>query len=138
MKDYLYSKYGNFCKCTLWRILEGLFCFKKVMFLSRHIQLSIFETILSPSQTVTSWWVLALEVRYFLYYYIFWILKISQLIDIVMGNIFGKCFAWSWGIGHGSRSFIIDQPTRINQKLIIMSLKFLTLSKVCIEMIKND
>ena len=36
-------------------------------------------------------------------------MKLSQLVDIVMGNIFRKCFEWLVGLGPNSRPFSIYQ-----------------------------
>ena len=75
--------------------------------------------------------------------YIFWfvshlVMKLSQLTDIITGNIFRKSFAWYGGLGPGPRfrPSLIYQPTAVNQ--IMISLWIFTLSlMMCTETIKN-
>ena len=66
--------------------------------------------------------------------YIFWIvnhlgIRLCELIDIVMGNMFRGKFACFEGVSPKSRLFLIYQRTTINQKLIITGLWFLTCSR---------
>ena len=87
-----------------------IFSFRgKVMFRSLDIQILIFVTILSISKTVTSWWVMALFVEC-ISECIYWIenhlvMKLVQLVDIAMGNIFRKYFGWFVGLIPTSRLF---------------------------------
>ena len=47
-------------------------------------------------------------------------MKLNQLIEIVMGNIFTQTFAWFRGLGFKSRPFIFYQFAAINQKPVIL------------------
>lgn len=64
------------------------------------------------SKIKTSWWVCSL-----VFEYILWTRqkssKFSQLIDIVMINIFRKMFAWIARLSSKFRPFLIYQPTTI-------------------------
>ena len=63
-------------------------------------------------------------------------MKLGQLIDIVMGNIFLKGFAQFGEVGPKSKSFFVCQSTVINQKLTLKNLYYFTLLKVSNETIK--
>ena len=67
---------------------------------------------------VTSWWVLAYEVAYFL----------GQLKYEVMGNV----------LGPNAKSFLIQQPTTTNQKPTVMSFAVFLCLKVCTDTTKNS
>lgn len=69
--------------------------------------------------------------------WIFLLMKSSQLIDIIMGNISSQYFPWFGGLDRKSIAFLIYQPIAINQKPNMTSLWFFTLLKVCTETIKN-
>ena len=62
-------------------------------------------------------------------------MKLGQLMDIAIGDIFRKYFAWFKGLGYKSRSFLIYQPIAINPEAIMMNFWFLVLVKVCTEAI---
>ena len=42
-------------------------------------------------------------------------MKLGQLIDVAIGNIIRKILAWFGGLAPKSGSFLINQPTTINQ-----------------------
>ena len=109
----------------------------KVMFCFWDIEFFIFWNIQPTFKILTSWWVLTHELKY-IFEYIFAItnqlvMKIGQLVDLVMGNIFRKYFAWFGELGSKSRPFLIYH----NQKPINMSLRFLNFLQLCNEAIKN-
>ena len=85
-------------------------------------------------------WILAYEVDY-IFEFIFWVVnylvkRLSQLTDMVMGNVFRKYFLGFEELAPKPRPFLIYQPTAINQKQIMKKF-FLTLLKVCTEAIKK-
>ena len=63
-------------------------------------------------------------------------MKLGQLIDIAMGNIFGKCIEWFCGMEPKFRLFLVWERTAANQKQTLMSLWFFTPFEVCTETIK--
>ena len=64
-------------------------------------------------------------------------MKLSQLIDIVISNIFNKYLAW--GITLKSSNLLnLKKSNAISQKPIMVSLPFLSFSKVCTEIIKSN
>ena len=108
---------------------------KRVMSCFYRYPFFMFQTIPSISKIVASGWVLAMKVEY-VFEYVFWIratylvMKLDHLIDIVIGNIFRKYFAWLEILGSKRFSFFFYQPTAINRKLVMMILCFLTLLKI--------
>ena len=105
------AKKINFRKCSLnWRI----FLFHgKLMLCSRDIQCFVSLIIPSTVKFLTPWRVFAHERGYILQL-IFCIvnhklMKLGQLVDIAMGNIFRKWFEWLFGLGPYSRPFSIYQ-----------------------------
>ena len=94
----------------------------------------LFKTILWISEVVTSWWVLAHEVKY-IFENVFSIvndlvMELGQLIDVIVGNVFRKYYGWFGGVGTKSIPVLVFQATAINQKITMMGSRFLTLLKV--------
>lgn len=82
---------------------------EKVMFCYWNIHFFIFPIISSVSKVAASWWVFKYEIEY-IFEYMFCMtkcldLKLGELIDIVMVNIFSKTFVWFKGLGPKFRSF---------------------------------
>lgn len=100
--------------------LRTFFFHGKVMFRSWDTQLFIFLTIASTWKVLTSKWVLVYKAEP-IFDFVFVMLnllamKLGELIDIVMDNICRRFFARFRGLGTKFRSFMIYQPTAINQK----------------------
>ena len=64
------------------------------------------------------------------------VIQLGQLIDIVMGNIFGKYIEWFCGMEAKFRLFLVWERTAANQKQTWTSLRVFSPFKVCAETIK--
>ena len=86
---------NNFWKCNLWgTIYELFYILEKTRFVLRTFKFSYFKPFnqfrksISKQPTVHNLWIVN-QLKG----------KLGLLIDIIMGNIFRKYFAWFWDLG---------------------------------------